>query len=102
MLRRQGGGKGPRYGKHVDANQLEIVKGLEQIGCDVLELGFPLDLLVGYRGRNWLLEVKDPNKAPSERKLTAAEDSFFKLWRGQRALVETIGEAIKVVTNGKG
>jgi len=98
MPRRQGGGKGPRYGKTVDANQLEIVKALERIGCDVCEIGWPLDLLVGYRQRNWLLEVKDPAQVPSKRKLTPDEQTFFDTWRGQKAKVETIDEALAVVT----
>ena len=98
MRTRQGGGKGPRYGKKVDANQLEIVRALERIGCDVCEIGWPLDLLVGYRNRCWLLEIKDPNKPPSERKLTDDEQYFFNWWRGQKAKVETADEALAVVT----
>lgn len=98
MRRRQGGGKGPRYGKRVDANQLDIVQALERIGCDVCEVGWPLDLLVGYRQRNWLLEVKDPDKPPSERRLTDDEQKFFINWRGQKAKVETVDEALAVVT----
>lgn len=98
MKRRQGGGKGPRYGKRVDDNQLEIVKALERVGCDVCEIGWPLDLLVGYRRRNWLLEIKDPNQEPARRKLTKDEQTFFDEWRGQKAKVETVDEALAVVT----
>lgn len=98
MKRRQGGGKGPTYGKRVDANQLGIVRALERIGCDVCEIGWPLDLLVGYRNRCWLLEVKDPAKPPSERKLTDDEQEFWDSWRGQKAKVETVDEALAVVT----
>ena len=47
-----------------DANQAEIVKALESVGASVLDLadvgrGCP-DLLVGYAGREWLIEVKMP------------------------------------------
>lgn len=98
MKRRQGGGKGPRYGKNVDANQLEIVKDLEAIGCTVCEIGWPLDLLVGYRFHNFLIEVKDPAKPPSARKLTDEESDFFRDWRGQKRMVETSEEAIELVT----
>jgi len=98
MKRRQGGGHGPKYGKKVDANQLEIVQALEAIGCDVLELGWPLDLLVGYRMRNILIEIKDPAKALSERQLTDWQKEFFREWRGQRGKAETVDEAIKIVT----
>jgi hypothetical protein len=97
-MRRQGGGKGPKYGKNVDQNQLEIVRGLEAIGCDVCEIGWPVDLLVGFRKRNFLIEVKDPNKPPSKRRLTPEQVEFFKMWRGQVRKLETLDEAIQLVT----
>lgn len=97
-MKRQGGGKGPKYGKNVDDNQLEIVKALEAIGCDVLEIGWPVDLLCGFRCRNFLIEVKDPNKPPSKRRLTPEQDEFFKTWRGQVRKVETAEDAIQLVT----
>lgn len=98
MKRRQGGGHGPKYGKKVDANQKEIVQALEAIGCDVLEIGWPLDLLVGYRLRNVLIEIKDSEKPESERELTDWQKEFFMEWRGQRAKAETVDQAIKIVT----
>ncbi len=97
-MRRQGGGKGPKYGKHVDENQLEIVRSLEAIGCDVLEIGWPVDLLVGFRSHNFLIEVKDPNKIPSKRQLTDEQKQFFASWRGQVRRVHTAEEAIRLVT----
>lgn len=97
-MRRQGGGKGPKYGKNVDQNQLEIVRGLEEIGCDVCEIGWPVDLLVGYRKRNFLIEIKDPNKPPSKRRLTPEQVEFFKMWRGQVRKLETLDEAVQLVT----
>lgn len=95
---RQGGGKGPRYGKNVDSNQKEIVQALEAIGVIVLEIGWPVDLLCGYRSANFLIEVKDPAKPPSQRRLTADQQEFFKTWRGQVRKLETADEAIALVT----
>ena len=51
-----------RRAAKIDANQTEIVKALRQVGASVQSLastgkGCP-DLLVGFRGVNWLLEVK--------------------------------------------
>lgn len=61
--------------------------------------GFP-DLLVGYRGRTTLLEVKDGEKPPSGRKLTEAEAYFLASWRGGPAVVvESEHEAIAAVLN---
>jgi len=86
----------------VDANQPEIVDALKDIGCTVLHLhqlgkGAP-DILVGFRGNNWLFEIKDGNKPPSKRKLTDMEAIFHRDWRGQVAIVKTVDEAIRLVT----
>ena len=90
-----------RTAARVDANQSEIVEALRQIGATVQTLhqvgrGCP-DLLVGFRGVNILLEVKDGSKPPSARKLTPDEYSWHKDWRGQVAVVKSIEDAIDVL-----
>lgn len=82
-----------------DDNQGEIVNALWAIGCTVVVMHTPCDLLVGYRGRNVLLEVKDGNKPPSARKQTEAQVIFQAGWRGQYAVVKTVDEAIAAVVN---
>lgn len=54
----------------IDGNQAQIVRALRQVGATVLSLadmgdGCP-DLLVGFRGFNILLEVKDGSASPSD------------------------------------
>ena len=90
-----------RTAARTDANQAEIVDALRQIGATVQPLhqvwrGCP-DLLVGFRGVNILLEVKDGNKPPSARKLTLHEYAWHKDWRGQVAVVNSIEDAIHVL-----
>lgn len=85
----------------VDANQRAIVKALRQAGCSVRSVaavgnGFP-DLCAGRAGRNYLLEVKDGSKAPSERALTEDEKDFHQSWSGQKTVVESIDEALRAV-----
>lgn len=92
----------PKYGAATDLNQQEIVDALRKIGCTVLVIGRPLDLLVGHRKRNFLLEVKQANVSPSQKKKTDAQREFFKTWEGQARIVETAEEAIRVVTNSYG
>ena len=87
-----------RHATRRDANEKEIVSALESIGCTVYRLDAPVDLLVGYRARNILIEVKDGSKMPSQRKLTQAQRDFFKDWKGQVRQVESVDEAIKCVT----
>lgn len=82
----------------VDANQPEIVKALRKLGCTVLMLhqlgkGCP-DILIGFRGKNLLAEIKDSSKVPSKRRLTTDEKEFHDMWRGQVAVIESIEDAI--------
>jgi len=89
-----------KYGR-VDRNQNEIVEALRRIGCSVavtsgVGVGFP-DLVVGYRGANYLIEIKDGSKPPSEQKLTPDQQDFKALWRGQYAVVNTPEKAIDYI-----
>ena len=86
----------------VDANQKEIVDALRKVGASVVSLsqigdGCP-DLLVGYRGRTLLLEVKDGTAAPSKRLLTADEITFQTHWCGANiSNVGSVEEALKAI-----
>jgi hypothetical protein len=72
----------------VDGNQSEIVDDLRLIpGCTVAVLsavgnGVP-DLLIGYRGFNFLVELKDPTKPKGDQELTPAQVKFHAEWKGQ-------------------
>lgn len=90
------------YSAKTDANQTEIVEALRAIGAMVypthrLGGGFP-DLLVGWKGRLLLLEVKDGSKPPSARLLTDKEQGFHAAWTGYPVIVvESAEQAIAVV-----
>lgn len=88
--------------KRIDANQPSIVRALREIGASVQSLselgrGVP-DLLVGYRGKNWLMEIKDWKQPPSKRKLTPDEKKWHQQWTGQVHVVETFDEALKIIS----
>lgn len=90
-----------RRAAKVDANQAQIVADLRKVGCTVIPLhavggGVP-DLLVGFQGRNVLLEVKDGRKPPSKRKLTEDQAEFHDGWRGQVAVVDSVKAALEAV-----
>lgn len=91
-----------RRAARTDQNQSEIVQALRAIrGVRVQSLagvgqGCP-DLLVGYRGRNYLLEVKDGQKVKSQRLLTRDEIEWHVSWTGQVRVVETVDEAISEI-----
>jgi hypothetical protein len=85
----------------VDDNQKEIVKALRHMGCFVQHLhgvgaGCP-DLLVGYKGFNILLEIKDGNKKPSDQKLTPDQIIWHRDWRGQVDIVNSVDQAVLAV-----
>ena len=87
-----------------DDNHAEIRDNLRAIGAMVHDTGglgggFP-DLVVGYRGVIYLLEVKDGNKPPSKRRLTPDEQKFFTDWAGYPVhVVNSTQEAIDAITN---
>ena len=66
------------YAKKRDANEPEIVEALEGIGATVYRLDM-FDLLVGYRGKTHLIEVKNPT---GKNKLTEAQIAFIEKWKG--------------------
>ena len=95
-----------RYAKKIDDNQKAIVKALREIGCFVQSLasigkGCP-DLIVAFRGKWFLMELKDGKKPPSAQKLSPDEIDWI-LSAAQKAdvhLVRSEEEAIAVVTCG--
>lgn len=89
-----------RYAKRTDDNHGEVREGIRKAlrGCTVRDLsgageGIP-DLMVGWRGRNYLFEIKDPAKPPSKRKLTPAQEQFHGEWQGNCYVVHSATEAV--------
>ena len=67
-----------RYAKRVDANQEQIVSVLRAAGAYVWIIGLPVDLLVGYKNRTILVEIKSTTKS----KFTPLQEDFFANWCG--------------------
>lgn len=90
-----------RRAAKIDANQPAIVAALRSIGATVTPIhavgnGCP-DLLVGFRQKNYVFEVKDGSKPPSARKLTDDEAIWFGNWRGEAHVVESAEQAIQIL-----
>ena len=80
----------------VDVNQATIVAALRDVGASVFPThavgnGFP-DLVVGFRGNTFLLEVKS---TPGT--LTPEQKNFFSQWRGHVAVVREIDDALRAI-----
>ena len=67
-----------RYAARVDANQIQIVSALRSAGAYVWIIGLPVDLLVGYKGHTFLVEIKTDSK----KRLTKLQADFFENWSG--------------------
>lgn len=89
-----------RHAARKDTNQGLIVTALRAAGATVAVLSdkdLP-DLLVGYEGQTFLLEVKDGAKSPSRRRLRPGQERFFGQWKGGPLhKIETIADAFRVV-----
>ena len=82
--------------KKVDSNQTRVVKALRDLGATVQHLhavgkGCP-DIVVGYKNRNYLLEIKD-----GEKKLTPDQVIWHYDWRGQVEVVTSPEHAIETI-----
>ena len=85
----------------VDRNQAEIVAALRSVGASVQSLaaigkGCP-DLLVGWRGSNYVIEVKDGRVVPSKRKLTPDQVRWHDAWNGRVHVVSSVTDALSLL-----
>ena len=77
-----------RYNPKRDANEPEIVEYFKKRGLSVERLNTPLDLLIGYKNHNYLVEVKMPKK-----NLNANQEKFVAGWAGQHVIIRSVGQA---------
>ena len=86
----------PAYAAQRDQNENEIVRIFRKLGASVYRMDKPVDLLIGYKGYNILVEVKRP-KGPrggdSHSRLNAKQQEFIDGWRGRVFVVRTPVEA---------
>lgn len=89
--------------RKVDANQKTIVAGLQAIGACVIDLSGSghgvMDLLVIYRGKSWMVEVK--NLKGRGKVLTKAQIELHRLIGaagGEVHIVTDLDQAIALVT----
>ena len=82
----------------VDGNHAECIKALREAGISAISLASVGDgcgdILAGFRGANFLIEVKDGDKPQ-----TAAERDFAAEWSGHYAVVTNAEAAVGAVVN---
>jgi len=83
-----------RHAKRVDANQDAIVATLRAAGAYVSIISLPVDLLVGYKGHTFLVEIKTDAK----KGLTALQADFFENWSGSTlARIDNPDAALRMI-----
>lgn len=95
-----------RYARRIDGNHNEIVRGLAACGFRVEDLsglgkGVPdasVEILDGF---SIYLEIKDPKQDAYTRKLTKAEEAWFKRNKYISFKVESLDEAIRIIREQK-
>ena len=88
------------YDAQRDGNEPAIVDALRGAGASVVRLHQPSDLLVGYRGTTYLIEVKrpaGPRGGTAHTTLNKAQRAFLAAWNGQHATVRTATEALEAI-----
>lgn len=95
---------------YLDNNQAEIVTALRDIGTTVFITsavggGCP-DLICGFNGIIFVLEIKNPKTPYGRKGLTASQRKFWDKWSAPGAIVHSIDEALTAArrfgTDGKG
>lgn len=86
-----------------DGNHKEIIQAFRDLGASVFDtaalgFGFP-DIVIGMKGSNVLVEIKDGSLPPSKRKLTPDEIKFHELWRGKVVIINNVEEVVELIKN---
>lgn len=88
--------------KRTDANHKQIIDAIRKIpsisvySTHMVGKGFP-DIVIGYKGINYLVEIKDGAKTKSQKKLTEDEIRFHQSWFGQIIVCECVKDVLKLL-----
>ena len=82
-----------RYANKIDSNQAEIVKALRKIyGVSVYIIAGTIDLIVGYMGRNYLIEIKTPKGS-----IRDSQVKFIQEWTGQVNICRSLDDVLLII-----
>lgn len=86
-----------RHAARTDENQQPIIDALRAVGCHVVVIGWPVDLLVSRAGRFYPIEVKRPEIAHQPSALTNDQREFIADAKATVHVVSTVTEALRAV-----
>ena len=79
-----------KYAYHrSDGNAAAIIEAWKRVGATVEPIGRPTDALVGFRGVNYLFEIKT-----ARGRLRTSQAAFLERWRGQAAVIRSVDEGL--------
>jgi len=87
-----------QYANKRDGNEAGIFDLFRSAGLSVCPLDTPLDAIVGYAGRTYLVEIKNGHKAP----LTKPQVAFLNAWTGQANVIRDDAQALAFIAAVKG
>ena len=96
---------GLRRARQADANRTALRNGVLALGGSWLdlvpELGGEPDALIGWRGENRLVEIKNPLGTPEQRRPRPIQLEWHRAWRGHPvAVVETLADIVRAFEPG--
>jgi hypothetical protein len=87
-----------RWNARRDANSKEVIDALRAAGASVVDVGQPLDLVVGYVGKTVLMEIKNPNSRYGRKGDNGNQKDFKATWQGGAvATVDSAEAALRVL-----
>lgn len=93
-----------RRRSHRDAGEPAIIAALKSVGATVAQIDAPdqPDLLVGFRGVNHLLEIKEPigpkgGTSKNGQQLSEGQLKWHQTWKGQVTVVRSAVEALQAI-----
>lgn len=90
-----------RYGRRSDHNQSDVMYALRAVGAVVFDIQEPFDLLVDYKGKWYVIEVKNPETNARKKggsKLTETQEQILARLSAPVHIVETPKEALEVIS----
>ena len=88
---------------NTDKNQKMLVAHARTLGASVavtsgVHKGF-VDVVIGYQGKNYMVEIKNDKQPPSKQRLTDHQVKFHDEWNGQICVVKNVDE-LEELLNG--
>jgi hypothetical protein len=93
----------PRRAKRRDTNEPAVIDALKSISGLTIIMTDAVDLIIGYKGRNYLIELKAESSISKktgkvlESRIQESQKTLRKEWRGQYLITASLDEILKEI-----